>query len=1072
MQSFTRHQPYPVLIPKPEAIADLDTPIRLLNAQWYYSDRPESQSCILPEVSRHQVPITISGHHSNPGSICQTDFFITPEEKEHTVFLHFEALNGNCDIYINQKYVCSYYGIFSAWETDITEFVQTRQVNTLAIHFHNTNKKINPYDKEGIIRPICLIIVPKQHIQLFHAGAVFHENGQDASLVLTWKLALSSQSSVNFIIADPTGKLLWTGCESCEDSDRHELVIPVIGPQKWDSEHPFLYRLECHLMQNGICTETVSRHFGFRSVEIRQNQLLINGEIVKLRGTTVIETNSQHFWNPSIEEMERDIALLKDSNVNFISAADCSLPSSFLDLCDQKGLYVLQGVPLCGIGTFGSVSPDDPEWEFVFTNSFLSMISCDYSRPSAILWSLGYESIWGENFRRLKQLSDQLKFKRPLIFNQAITIQNPDEMVDIWSTHHTSWNQNPSQKLDNRDEGKYFGSLPILHNMYAQIPCHDRQEQKRDPSIHDFWGQSLIRQWDTFYHSDSVIGGAVHSAFDLATGQSGQAVWGIWDETRCARPEAWHLKCAYSPVRIKESSIRLLENNLLQLEVENRYNHTNLKELKILVDICGKTAKVPGPDIPPHAAGKLHIALPCETVNRNTDIIIQFMEVNGHVCSIYTFRKPIPSPNLPVSHKAPFMEEHEDYFEIKGEAFCLRISKRTGLLSSWCRNFPLIESGPYLHLDGIVFDKWELKELSYSTDNSSLSFFIHGNYGEIEASFTIQIMENGFINTSYVVDRIPFNAPAAKGMLEGINQGGYGEIGLFWILNSSIDTLKWLKKGIWTTYPDNHIGRLSGTAHRYVVNSEKGNWSNQEYDLPLYGIYDPGQRGTNDFRCSKSNLYQFTPICSCNGSSLTVYSDGSQSARLEVLLNEEAVLTDTDPRIYYSEGWIHRRDARGCFQSSESISNQAGSYAEVSFTGTGICWVGSRYLTYGIANVFLDGKTVAAEIDLFSPHLPNTPRGMEKQNNQFLYSIRNLSYGEHTLRIAAAGEHNPESYNSYISLDYFILLSEDQPGPTGMYLLDEWNYPAIGYGNYTKPPLLVNNGYQGNFTIYLGNKEN
>jgi hypothetical protein len=227
---------------------------------------------------------------------------------------------------------------------------------------------------------------------------------------------------------------------------------------------------------------------------------------------------------------------------------------------------------------------------------------------------------------------------------------------------------------------------------------------------------------------------------------------------------------------------------------------------------------------------------------------------------------------------------------VKGAGFELVFSRQTGLLTSGVyRGTRIIESGPHLNLVGQPLEPWTLKSMRAAQEGPEAVVYLDGSYGPVQVRFQVRVDGQGLITTRYTLAAIP---PLTRKVIdEGYRRdvGGYWEAGVAFVLTSNVDRLSWKRKGLWSAYPEDHIGRNEGVAKREGRGAaqrygEKPSWpwAEDEKEFILFGRNDTGGRGTMDFRSTKENIYWASAILRGSNLRLQALSDGKDSVRMEV----------------------------------------------------------------------------------------------------------------------------------------------------------------------------------------------
>ena len=169
------------------------------------------------------------------------------------------------------------------------------------------------------------------------------------------------------------------------------------------------------------------------------------------------------------------------------------------------------------------------------------------------------------------------------LFSYPITMPEGTKPVDIWSLHYAEYGHDPAEMEDNHSVGQQWGKrAPVLHDEYAHLPCYDLSEQRRDPAVREFWGESIKRFWESDRHHSGRPGrrhlGRHRRLHDHRQGCSAWE-WGIIDGWRRQKPEYWLLKKAYSPIRIADAPLPMpVSGQVLRVPIANWFDHTNLQE--------------------------------------------------------------------------------------------------------------------------------------------------------------------------------------------------------------------------------------------------------------------------------------------------------------------------------------------------------------------------------------------------------------------------------------------------------------------------------------------------------------
>ncbi|HHX59792.1 MAG TPA: hypothetical protein GX707_03490 [Epulopiscium sp.] len=650
--------------------------------------------------------------------------------------------------------------------------------------------------------------------------------------------------------------------------------------------------------------------------------------------------------------------------------------------------------------------------------------------------------------------------------------------------HYSNLEEDLSKKCDNVSVGYSPGyDMPVIHDEYAHIPCYNRTEHRRDPNVRNFWGESIKKFWDKIWNTKGALGGAIWAGIDetdIFCGGKTSLEWGIIDIWRRKKPEHYMTRKAYSPIVLPKGEVVLGKDHTASLEIENRFCHTNLSEVMIEWKYGELSGSFYGGQIKPREKGIIYFSLPIDASVKGCKIELTFMDAFRNKVDEYLLPVVSNKEEIDLSTVQHLVEstplsyfEKEERVIIKAKEFHIEFSKNTGLLTkAISKGQSVLIDGPYMNVPYIKLGKWEKNDFKVRKDKEGITLITQGAYGnQMDVTFNIRIQSDASIKTQYTINHLYAKLPKKVKLRVGVDCGGLDELGVYYVADPSLDTLTWNRKGLWSIYPADHIARCQGSAKRTSAGSVFAkeptiSWAEEMKSYILNGIYDVDYKGTNDFRSLKENIYEAKLSNEESGIGIQALSDGSHSLRLEVAEPMEDVITDRDSRIQYAGKWYPMEDYSGSLFGAEMWSKEAGAYAECTFTGTGVVWYGPVDTIYGIAKVYIDGKLMDANIDqrVNGVDFPGSAAGYDKKYGYPLYSITGLENKTHTIRIEVTGTKVEDAGDSYIVIDYLRILTEANKEPIHFIINNDYNYPHIAWGNYTKPAIVIEDGYN-NFVV-------
>ena len=728
---------YPVL----QELAGVETPAVLLSGTWQFRYSPDSK------WDKIQVPgePAMQGYaieHDKPFTYRKS--FTVPADYagKHTI-LRFDGVYSYARLFVNDTFVREHHGGFTRWDTDVTPFVRPGKKNEIRLEVTDRLDDISyasgyaHHPIGGILRDVTLFALPETCLYDFYAETHLDAAYEDAVLKIGYSSPVVGGAEVAYTLADPSGRrypLAQSRFPLKEGGNMNEL--PVKNPLKWDAEHPNLYTLTVTLSKDGKEIGRFDRRIGFRDVKIEKDRMLVNGMPVKLRGACRHDIHPTLGRTTTAELDSLDVILFKRSNMNFVRTSHYPPTERFLEYCDRYGIYVESETAVCFVDTYRqkNYAPGKTQDSAEFTPRYLSqcreMVKSFRSHPSILFWSIGNESVYGTNFQQCWDWVKATDKTRPVIFSYPGSVGEKEPVYDILSMHYQDVNGNLNQW--NRSTHGFQGEgIPALFDEWAHPACYTYATLQEDPNIREFWGHSIERMWSGLFDAPGGLGGAiwgyVDETFMLPEPKVGTAFWkefartakpedyqgkcvgygewGIVDVWRREKPEFWATKKAYSPVRLMTTEVAsFLSGQRLLLPLYNRFDHTDLDEIKIRYTYKGVEKELPAPSIAPHQKGLL--VIPAEAWEEGELLSICFYTATGELLdaeqvslgSDYHVRLA-DSEASPVNGVL-LVEETAGMMTIKGDGFEIPFSKETGLIcNATSKGQVIIEKGPFLHLD-------------------------------------------------------------------------------------------------------------------------------------------------------------------------------------------------------------------------------------------------------------------------------------------------------------------------------------------------------------------------------------
>ncbi len=870
--------------PRPEMTAGVASPVLSLDGIWKHRPAgrvfPEKPDATWKDID---LPWTIMGQDTD----YARSFTVPADWKGQRVILRCEAVDGASRIVVNGKETEPHPYMFVPFERDISDAVTAGSEAQIAIRVGPQFHPLWPHG--GISKHISLHALPPVHLERFHVATSFDAAFKDATLSVTVKVANRSpagaRTEVSLVLTDAAGQPVPMGPNNDQNKlafanlaagarAEQVLEVPIAAPKHWDTEHPYLYTLTAQVSVEGRPVERVSRRVGFRQFDFVDNVLRLNGNIIRLHGTMLFPTYAGRGGFTLPDDKARDLVRqFRDANCNVLRLVPAPSQAT-VEACDELGILAMPG-PTFHQWTGGI------EKAPIASQVLAELIEAYRSHPCVFAWELANESNRWPGIEVLAKTVLRLDPSRPRI---ATRDNGPIELLGLFSEHYpnskirTATFNPPATPPDWTRTPPKLNQRQVLYTEYNHVRCYSLAEDRADPGLRDHWGWGLVNHWERCYRDPKILGGMVFCGVDYWDPKENLPC-GIIDRWLRPKPEYWHMRKVHSPVRIFTTTLKRPEaGQALRIEVHNRHDFSDLSEVAITWKAGGKSGKVSA-KAAPHQPGLIEIADPILATAKELEL--SFTSARGFVLDEYRLsigEVPVIAAKTPVGTAS--LESDPSVWRVKAGKVAWEFDRKTGMITRGTINGESVVTGGPWAVCGQELTTWQAQKVDAKQDGSAVVVTLNGTFSNGKTGKNLVALD-GTLECRIAGDgnlAIKYDWVSATQI--GDQNYPVAEIGLALNLTRAMDALTWKRRGLWTVYPDDHIGRLEGRAPAFRDPNGKADDPLQKPAWPF--SLEQTMAGTADFRSTKHAL-DWACLADAKGTGLRLASDGTRHARAMVV---------------------------------------------------------------------------------------------------------------------------------------------------------------------------------------------
>ncbi|MGL5785804.1 MAG: glycoside hydrolase family 2 TIM barrel-domain containing protein [Bacteroidales bacterium] len=357
------------------------------------------------------------------------------------IIAHFGSVTSNMYLWVNGKYVGYSEDSKLEAEFDLTPYLKPGE-NLIAFQSFRWCDGTYLEDQDfwrlsGVGRD-CYLYTRNKTAKIKDIQVTPEMDSEYQNADLKVSLDLKGKALVNLQLLDKSGKEIAVSEQMI--SGKKDIVMPVRSPEKWSAESPDLYTLLATVKSGGKVVETIPVKVGFRKVEIKNNQLFVNGQPVLIKGVNRHELDPDFGYVVSRERMIEDIRVMKENNINGVRTCHYPNDNTWYDLCDEYGLYVVAeaNIESHGMGYDEETLAKNPLFKKAHLERNMRNVQRSYNHPSVIIWSLGNEAGHGENFLACYDWIKKTDMTRPVQYEQAEMGEGTDIFCPMYYGHKQS----------------------------------------------------------------------------------------------------------------------------------------------------------------------------------------------------------------------------------------------------------------------------------------------------------------------------------------------------------------------------------------------------------------------------------------------------------------------------------------------------------------------------------------------------------------------------------------------------------------------------------------------------------
>lgn len=605
-------------------------------------------------------------------------------------FISFQGVETAIYVWLNGEFVGYSEDSFTPSEFSITPYLKEKN-NKLAVEVYRYSTASWLEDQDfwrfsGIFRDVYLYAVPEIHIRDMKVIADYdYENGNG---ILTTELDIIGEKdySVKLTLTDKNGIKVYES-----DTADVSALIPIVMP--WSAEQPDLYTLIAEITADGEIIETAETKVGFRTFELKNGIMCLNGKKIIFKGINRHEWSAEGGRVVTKEDMLWDIRFMKRNNINAVRTCHYPNNSLWYKLCDEYGIYLIDETNLESHGTWqkmGACEPSInipaslPEWKEACLDRARSMYERDKNHASVLIWSCGNESYCGDDIAAMAEYFHEVDSTRLVHYEGVVWNRKYDHITDMESRMYAK----PCEVEEylKQNTGKPYISCEYMHAMGNSLggmklytDLEDKYEAYQGGFIWDYIDQSLYKDGVLVYGGD----------FDDRASDYGFCTNGIVYADRTYSPKVCEAKQLYSNIRMS------IKDKVLTIENRNLFVGTEGYIFKVTLEKEGEILSAEEHRLNISAGEKDSVKIGLEVPENGGEYVLTASAViaedtiwaeKGHEISFAQQILKTPEITAPMTaHKAEIV--YGDFcIGVNGEGFSMQFDKREGGVSSLVYN--------------------------------------------------------------------------------------------------------------------------------------------------------------------------------------------------------------------------------------------------------------------------------------------------------------------------------------------------------------------------------------------------